>query len=158
MTKMQWNEIELLLINNKADLCLCSLSPWPTAFPIVHQSVRLEKDTTADRGSEGNFDGWAKGEKWRSLYLIDVVEVHISAEENVYHVSLFGWRVSSLLKKWATILRVVTSVISSGFMHVSQYNSAKTIAIVSLKKELYIHSEGRSNSDLSVSLRAVQYN
>lgn len=90
--------------------------------------------------------------------MIDVVEVYISAEESVYHVSLFGWRVSSLLKIWATILKVDTSVISSGFMHVSQYNSAKTISIVSLRKEFYIHPEGRSNSDLSVSLGAVQCN
>ncbi len=83
--------------------------------------------------------------------------IHICRRECVSCVPVWV-EVSSLLKNWATILRVVTSVISSGFMHVSQYNSAKTIAIVSLRKELYIHPEGRSNSDLSVSLRAVQCN
>lgn len=62
----------------------------------------------------------------------------------------------SLLENWAAVSRVDTSVITSGLMHVRWYHSAKTTATVSLRKELFIHPEGRSYSDLFVSLRAVQ--
>lgn len=71
---------------------LCLLDPLLSNVESISQT--LEKHTTADWGSKGNFDGWAKREKWKSLYLIDVVEVHVYAEESVYHMSLFGWRSS----------------------------------------------------------------